>query len=320
LFTGWRVIPRIWAVASPSIRLPEPSVLDLGRGKPGEVISGTFALENTGGGDLDYQIEASCGCSSLTPQAGRIAPGRSQEVRVGVRLGTEGEKRSVKLVVRSNDPTRPTGAIEVTTECPAPAIATPNRVDFGRLASGTSGEQTVTVEIREEVVGEDLAAIVPKLSSGLFLASMVRVDQSPPRLVVKVSYPPSLPLGVSVDTLTLSRSGGVRLVEIPIVAEVIRPLVIVPEIVFLRASTASSDHSRPLILVKRLDGKLVGPLAKLEAPGNVKVEEVSDQKRNYRQFRLVFSEVPTLPIQIKLRFEGEPEALGVRIVPLGRQF
>jgi hypothetical protein len=52
----------------------------------------------------------------------------------------------------------------------------------------------------------------------------------------------------------------------------------------------------------------------------VKVEEVSDQKRNYRQFRLVFSEVPTLPIQIKLRFEGEPEALGVRIVPLGRQF
>lgn len=316
LFTGWRAIPRAIGIRPASIRMPVPSALDLGDGKPGEVVTGEFTLGNSGGVDLDYKIEASCGCSKLSPQAGKIPPGASQKIQVGMQLNAEGQKRSVRLIVRSSDPARPTETIEIVADCPAPAIATPTRVNFGRLDPTNAKEQMVTIEVKEGSLRGDLATVICKSSSDTFRTSIARLEESPPKVVLKVECPASLPLGVSADSVRVMWPDGVKLVDIPVTAEVSHPLIVVPEIAFLRATKSPGDPIRTQVLVKRTDGKPVSPLVKSEASDEVSIVEIGNLNGGFRRFQLDFEALPDEPVRVQFHFEGESEAVGVKVVPV----
>ena len=78
-----------WPDSGPKLQLL-PHALDLGKGGEGEVVDGSFRMRNIGDAPLDFQIEAHCGCTGVTPARGRIPAGEVQEVRVGVRLQSQG--------------------------------------------------------------------------------------------------------------------------------------------------------------------------------------------------------------------------------------
>ncbi len=90
----------------------------------------------------------------VAPGSGRIPPGEIQDVRVGVRLQEESEKKTVNLTISTNDSTRPVTVYSVFAECPASASAVPSRVDFGRIKPGEIRKRTVVVTVSDEIPTE----------------------------------------------------------------------------------------------------------------------------------------------------------------------
>ena len=70
-----RQVPR-WGLPSPAPRLElSTTYLDLGEGKPNEVMRGIFLLRNTGTAALKFSIGRSCGCAELKPSRGTVPAG-----------------------------------------------------------------------------------------------------------------------------------------------------------------------------------------------------------------------------------------------------
>jgi hypothetical protein len=90
----------------PAARLElSPSRLDLGDGKPNELLHGNVRLRDAGHGVLEFEITASCGCTDLTPRQGSIPAGAEQDVRLVVRLPDyANSERAVQLSVKTNNP------------------------------------------------------------------------------------------------------------------------------------------------------------------------------------------------------------------------
>ena len=110
--------------SGPRLGLPAHP-LDLGRGRPGQVVDGSFQLTNRGDAPLRFQLSASCGCTDLSPRAGTIAPGESTIINVGIRLQEMGTERQVRVSVGTNEPDSPAAGYVVFAACPAPMTAPP---------------------------------------------------------------------------------------------------------------------------------------------------------------------------------------------------
>ena len=118
--------------------------LDLGEGKAGKIVDGTFEIRNGGLLPLSFEITPSCGCSEMRPTSGILGPRESRSIFVGVRLGSE-ESKTVYATIQSNDASRPSAVYLISASCPAPIQTVPSRIDFGRFVPVRSLEAVVRV-------------------------------------------------------------------------------------------------------------------------------------------------------------------------------
>lgn len=118
------IINRQWTILMRSVPVVEfPAVIDLGEHEQGEVVNSRFTIANRGKGELVIdQIRTTCACAGLEREVDgtfvrveslRLGPREEAELmlRISVR-GPAGAPSRNRIVFRTNDSSRPEGAIE----------------------------------------------------------------------------------------------------------------------------------------------------------------------------------------------------------------
>jgi len=121
-------------------RLNSPApVFDFGERGVGETVECEFVLRNTGLKGVEiHRVLSGCGCLTADAPQDRLAPGDSLTLPVRVSLkGLRGRVRKT-VVVKSNDPERPSLVLVVTGTVRSSFRTDPEKVVFGDVAAGQS--------------------------------------------------------------------------------------------------------------------------------------------------------------------------------------
>jgi len=197
--------PRAW---QPRVTCAEP-VFDFGERRPDETIEHAFVLANTGGESVEIRdVLSSCGC--ITPpktSLPAVAPGGRVEVPIAVTLrGLRGRVQK-QVLVRSNDPRRPTLVLTVTGTVRSNFRVEPERVALEssevrqirvtsvpghRIRAIRSGGEGLVSELRAAAPGEP-QVIEVRAAAGTGAAQgrveLETTDDAEPRIVIPVSRP-----------------------------------------------------------------------------------------------------------------------------------
>lgn len=287
------------SMAGPRLERWDDAVLNLGDGKPGEILTGAFSLRNRGTEPLDFQIRASCNCSQLRPQARRIEPGEVQEILAGIRLRSEGSRERVRLSIQTNDPETPQAEYVLEANCPAPFDVSPLQVDFGSVSEGKSSKAILTVC---DAQGAPLAATADlrsSVSNPHVAVEPVKGEEQERQLVVRLL--PTAPRGRLQAEVTLTLIGVDSPRLIPVTAYVIGHVLTAPQTLVLPASGGEATF-----LVWRPDQKPLGKIRHLHVPQGIALDELSDQTVTRRRFkaRNVGLSAAEGPHRIRFRFEA----------------
>ena len=158
----------VWHI--PSLVIDE-SHLDLGSGKPNEVMRGSLRLKNTGRAPLEFTAQGSCGCTSLKPGSGTVMPGGELEVAVALTLASHtNSERAVQISIKSNDPRRSEVQCSAKARCPGPCRLNPAFINFGQLtrAQLASAGQLLRISPNEGDVPLDAGSLVVETRSRAF--------------------------------------------------------------------------------------------------------------------------------------------------------
>lgn len=267
-YVGWKNGP-----SGPRLRIPRCS-LDLGCGSPGEVLTGSFFLSNVGSEILRFEIVASCGCSYLTPDAGEIAPGCSQQIAMSIRLPEiRGTSRTVDLAIETNDPDRPNAAYQASAESRSLLQVSPRIVDFGQIVEGES--PSIKVQVKD-ADSKDFGS-VDRMPAFSFTGSQIllRRDNSfGDEFNLLLTMRANARRGRFRELLRLKPFGSQEFVEIPVVGTVVGTINAAP-------STIYFDHNGQGVhpasfLIWRPNGCTLGGLVTIDAPNGFVVHEVTE--------------------------------------------
>jgi hypothetical protein len=297
----------------PRLTLDQYRALDLGEGKPGQILTGTFNLWNTGSQPLEFHLRAGCACSQLEPAEGQIRPGQLQEIQVGIRLRSEGQDENVQILIQTNDPVTPSAEYYIRAACPAPFQISPPAVDFGNVPEGTSPSTTIRVLDPNGNPMKPSPAFRATSSSPTIIVSRSSAPSEELSIVVKLEGP--VPRGPFSAHLHLTLTEAYSL-EVPVRAHIRGPVTIAPPIVHFTSGSGTPPHQEALLLAWRPDGQLLGKLVHADTPFGLAVEELPEAgavKR--RRIRLSSSgqDLPLNPGQIRLRFADLSEEVRVEI-------
>lgn len=280
---------------------------DLGEGKPGEVKRGSFTIVNRERIPLRFTADAGCDCLRLEPKRGHLAPGEQQEVRVDLKLKTEGRDESATVNVEAvSDERREVEQLRFVARCPAPLAALPAVVDFGRIAQGKVS--TVTVQllakgarpwvqnpVRVQVLPSHLSAEICETPTGTAL-----------RLMVSGDAPPG-PLGGEV--VIHAPKEGLSL-AVPVRGEVVCPIQTAPALLRYPDNVAQR-----MLLVWRGDNATLGPLAIEQLPAGVQVRVLSDPTAKRLRLAVTLSDEAARGVVFKIRLRfGEADAIEVPLL------
>ena len=94
----------------------EPPAFDFGKALPQKALTREFNIRNFGDQDLVIEkVTSSCGCTAalLDPSRKLVKPGGSAPLRVTLTTSGSAGRMSKSVLLRSNDPTRPTFEIKL---------------------------------------------------------------------------------------------------------------------------------------------------------------------------------------------------------------
>ena len=301
-------------MTGPSIALSHTR-LDLGEGRPGEQLEGSFTVSNRGSEPLEFKLSASCGCAFVRPMAGTLAPAQSQTITLGIRLpATINSEKSAQILIRSNDPHQPQVGCTATARAPAPWEVSPTHVNFGYVLHeelrrrprrrlvvrpGQGKHALPTSAVRVQTPGE---------------AYRVRSHASPDgTLAIDISLRPGLADGRYTSTLHLGHAEDPALISIPLDAEVGPAIALVPATVYLARDRASGVYRpAPLMAVARQRGLAIGDLTPVNWPEGVHLRQPTPQSGRVRRYLIHFEPAAQVPAA-GLRLELQAEPLGERL-------
>jgi Protein of unknown function (DUF1573) len=283
-----------------SRRLPAPAVvvlnprLDLGAGKPNEVMRGTILFKNQRKVRLPYSITHSCGCTKVEPMSGTLGPGEQGSVEVTVTLsGYTDSEKNVTVTIHSNDGNDTETTCLISARCPAPFAVSPSIVEFGQVTLGRSDDviQEVRVERGREPDSRSLKQLKALCSSDAF--HVLVAENTGDHVLYRVGLAREAGQKECFGTLELDDGASEDHVRIPMHVQFVGSLVVIPSIVFIR----QDDQIVDLIILRRDQNASIDPIKLAGAPRGVKLEEISagESGGNLRR--------------VKLRVSGSEEAL-----------
>lgn len=315
-----RLAPQRARPAAPTIALSHLR-LDLGEGRPGQQLEGSFTVTNQGTKLLEFMLSPTCGCAFVRPMGGRLKPGQSQKISLGIRLPqTANSEKTTQIVIRSNDPRRPRLTCTVTARAPAPWQVSPSHINFGYV-------------LREELRDPPRQRLVVRPGSGknglptsalrAHLAGDAYVLRSEPHedgsLVIEVSLRRGLADGRYSSQLELGHSTDPAAVTIGLDAEVGPAVALVPTIVYLSQDESTGAY-RPaqVVAVARKRSLVVGGLRPVNWPNGVQLRRIGAQSGRFVRYQVELDAAARLPpdgLHLELQCVGRGERLQLTLFP-----
>jgi hypothetical protein len=281
---------------SPGPRLELPSCpLDLGAGKPGTILHGSFTIKNRGAMPLRFTIAPACACTELEPSSGELLPQEAENVLVGVKLDHYGLDRFVNLRIQTNDADRGEMNYQVIAKCPLPFRVEPVEVDFGSQPAGVEVEAAIQVfgdNGNGARRGDDF--VVESASGAIELT-----EQASGKFIARLSK--GLRGGYFHDRLRITQRSTGESLSLPVSGYGVEEVLVAP-----RVLSISPDVMNELtLIVWRGDGKALGTSIETICPPGWFVEETSNSSAKRRQFHVRAIASQTLSAAtIELRFNG----------------
>ena len=297
-------------------RLEGPTeVVNLGQGKPHEVLSGIVEFKNSGTADLEFQLSASCGCTEVEPRSGTISPGKSQAVRVSVRLpGYGNSERTVRLTVTSNDPNRPTAEYGVLATSPASVQVSPMTVYFGRIVPAEIDqlERYLTVNDSQGKSIQDESSLRYKSNTKHTILQWKQIESG--KYGLCVSLAPGIPQAEFHDIIEISLADTGPSLKVPVYAYVTESVRIVPSTAFLHIQQTSGLFKPVDVLV--YSDRPLGTLKNIKGPKEVTVVESKLLRPGIQKIRLAVNESlkSNDNCQVLLAFENYEDPLALKLV------
>jgi hypothetical protein len=299
---------------APRIDLRDGLLLELGEGSQGELLEGKFRLGNSGSSELHFHLNAGCSCTQLQPRDGVLQPGESLSVNVGLRLRNEGKDERVAIRIESNDANLEAIPFWVIGKCPANILVDPALLDFGHIPHARSVSKEIKVEF-PKLAGPPLVANLVAGSTDTFITSKVR-QRGASELAVVVSLDGSLPIGHHSGVIKLEYEGIDRVLEIPVVVEIVGPIQVAPATIrFSSLQPTDEVEHEVTLLVRSTQGVKLGSPARLDVPPGLRVVRLSDRSSDRCVFRV--RRAPQEPLaegqEIRMRFDGVEEEIRVAV-------
>lgn len=300
------------ATAAPRLEL-STTKLNLGDGKPMEILRGELTLTNRGSSSESFSLVKHCGCTELSPMSGDLAAGASETIHVGIELpSVPNSEKNTWIEVQAGDPSTTVAACVLSGRCPGRFLVEPAFVSFGSLGLDEIGDAATEIHLRP-VEGQpplDPEAIVIGHDDHAFsverLASSVASDTSS-IAALRVRLAPTLSPGDHRETLEIRLAGSDYSVRVPLTVRVTDAISVVPRTVSLRRRSALHNYKpvRLLVIDRRLDGNL-GPVTLVEGPPGLMIEDLGDAARGYRLLRVLLgSETSIWPDENRVRFGAD---------------
>jgi hypothetical protein len=294
---------------APRLELPA-FALDLGAGRLGEVVTGSFPIRNPGSGLLQYAIQPSCSCGKIAPARGTVPPGRVQDVRVEVRLKEHGRK-PITLTIQTNDPRNPSASYGMFVTCIPPLRISPESVNFGRVRKGTGPRASVEVASSSGKPLSPGTALEARSTNSYVTVSAERPGSGPARLVLAVS--PDAPEGYHAGTVIVGTSDEEEM-EVPFSVEIGPAIQVVPRTIRAEPDPATGRPRDVTLLAARpaADGSVV--LLRWEGPEDIQVSPIPESSGSVARSRVHWTAQP-VPADRRLRlfFRGEPDPVDLTI-------
>jgi hypothetical protein len=309
----------------PRLLVPS-SPLDLGQGLPGEELTGSVVLKNSGGELLRIErMEAGCGCALLNLSESAIAPGAEVHLQVIVRIKDEGQRLQFPIRIHSNDPVSPETVYTVRAEAAPPLLRTdPARIDFGEVPVGTAPIQRLKLLKPDGSPWPASEPVTSESARGLAQVDTGR-QQGEARgesLVLDIRPRADVSAGSFSDTLTIRVPGSQRAVQVPVQGIVVPRHVVSPSGLYFGDVERQSGVLKRYALLRRTDGRDLNRVVKSTAPPGISLTpmEPSDQASASDRRRLLVtldSSVVTQDMRdgkLLLWLEHEPEPLVIRVM------
>jgi hypothetical protein len=296
--------------------------LDLGDGKPNEILRGELTLINRGTKPAKFTLVKHCGCTELSPLTGDLGPGASLNIHVGLQLaGYANSEKNTSVEAQTAHPATIVARCVVSARCPAPFRVTPAFISFGSLSAnelaGASAEVRVdSVAGQPPVVAETLALDhasdafrVERLSSGPRGSALLRV-----------SFASNVPPGDVHDTLALRSPGSDQVMRVALHARVVEAVSVVPASVSIR-NESGGQAFRPvqLLVLCRAGREQLGNILLAEGPPGVQIDDLGAlgaASSGRRRIRLSISgDISRWPEKsdVWLRAEGADTRFGFKV-------
>jgi len=317
-----RLIGRVRAGGATLVSTPKPrmivpeGLIDLGDGAPGEVLNGTFKIENGGSADLEFKCERSCGCTRLDPGRGTLAPGEAALIKVGVKLWEySNSERAVRVTLKSNDLDNPSSQFLVVARSRASVDVSPSALSFGRLdpQEARTVSKTLTVRDRQGRPIRDPTSVDVRAGGDKLRFNWIKSPDG--SYLLKVSLGGTLKFNsgdVLRDELSVSERGGSRPFVVPAYASIVDPVSLIPATVLLQ-SAKSAEGPKVVYVWVRSDAPL-GHLLGIDGAKGITAEEFGELRPGLRRLKLVIGTVER-PIEsmMAIRFEKSGKPLMLRI-------
>jgi hypothetical protein len=112
------------AAAAPPRLAVEPTAFDFGRVRAGRRVDKELVLRNHGGRELQIaSIATTCGCTVVSDHAKTVPAGGRTVLRVAFTAPSKAGRTVKSVLVKTNDPERPTVEVKLSAEVVAPAAA-----------------------------------------------------------------------------------------------------------------------------------------------------------------------------------------------------
>lgn len=291
--------------------------LDLGDGKPNEIVRGELTLSNPNSSPVAFSLVKHCGCTELSPLSGELPPGTTETIRVGVELPRHANsEKNTRIDVQTGDPPAIVASCVLSARCPAPFQVTPAFISFGSVAKDELA--SVSAEIRvDSVAGQpplDAAKLLTEHAHDGFRVE--RDTTTAPAVLLRVTLKDGLPEGDVYDALEIRPAGDDRVMRVPLHVSVVEPISVVPRTVMLRKHRDGGSFAPVELFIMARAGRTLAGVVLVDAPAGVHIDDLGEVVPGRRRIRLsVISDTDEWPAEseVWLTSDGASQRFGFKL-------
>lgn len=271
--------------------------LDLGDGKPNEIVRGELTLSNPNSSPVAFSLIKHCGCTELSPLSGTLPPRGKELIHVGLQLPAyANSEKGTSVEVRTGNPPEVVTRCVLSARCPAPFEVNPAFISFGSPTRDDVG--TSSHELHLDSVGGqpplDPETLLIEHNDDVFRVERVATlrfasaaERAQPRVTLRVTLRPGISPGDHYDSLDLRLAGSEYSMRVPLHVNVAEAITVVPATVFLRREPgARALKPVQLLIIDHRREPHLGELSLIDAPEGLRIEDLGDAAPERRRLRL----------------------------------